>query len=294
MSAHSGYCAIGRVLSRPPVHPILASIRARFIAVAVMLASLVLGASACAAGEGAAGHSFEPGTPGVLTVATAFLPAPGFWQGDPPTGGFEAGLAAALADHLGLKRVKVVQVPFVQIVAGDLRGADVALSQLTPTSEREKSLDFTTAYLSAPPGVLARQEVEADDERELRGLRWVVSRTSTLTPVVRDRVRPEHTPLEVEDRTQALAALGSGRADALMLDLPVAMGYARAHPRQFSALAQLTGENSLAAALPAGSPNLEIVDSAIRSLQADGTIGKLVSRWLGESEEDVPLILTEE
>jgi polar amino acid transport system substrate-binding protein len=259
-----------------------------------MLAALALGASACAGGEAAAGHSFEPGTPGVLTVATAFLPAPGFWQGNPPTAGFEAGLAAALAHHLGLKRVKVVQVPFAEIVVGNLRGADVALSQLTPTSERDKSLDFTSAYLNAPPGVLARQEVEAVDERELRGLRWVVSRTSTLTPIVRDRVRPEHTPLEVEDRTQALAVLRASRADALLLDLPVAMGYARAHPQQFSALAQLTGEHGLAAALPDGSPNLEIVDSAIRGLQADGTIDRLVSRWLGESEEDVPLILTEE
>jgi polar amino acid transport system substrate-binding protein len=255
---------------------------------------LALGASACAGGEGPAGHSFEPGTPGVLTVATAFLPAPGFWQGDPPSDGFEARLAAALAHHLGLKRVRVVQVPFAQIVAGNLRGADVALSQLTPTAEREKSLDFTTAYLSAPPGILARRGVEAEDERELRRLRWVVSRTSTLTPIVMDRVRPEHTPREVADRTQALAVLRSSRADALMLDLPVAMGYARAHPGQFSALAQLAGENGLAAALPGGSPNVEIVDSAIRSLRADGTIDKLVSRWLGENEEDVPLILTEE
>jgi polar amino acid transport system substrate-binding protein len=259
-----------------------------------MLGSLALAASGCAGSEGAAGQPFEPATPGVLTVATAFLPAPGFWEGDPPTAGFEARLAAALARQLGLKRVKVVQVPFARIVSGELRGADLALSQLTPTSEREKSLDFSTAYLSAPPGVLARRGVEAADNHALRALRWVVSRVSTLTPVVSDRVRPEHTPVEVEDRTQALAVLRSGRADALMLDLPVAMGYARAYPRQFSALAQLTGEHILAAALPDGSPNLQIVDSAIRSLEADGTIDKLVSRWLGKDQDDVPLILTAE
>jgi hypothetical protein len=36
------------------------------------------------------------------------------------------------------------------------------------------------------------------------------------------------------------------------------------------------------------------VDSAIRALIANGTIGRLVSRWLGKSANDVPLILTEE
>jgi polar amino acid transport system substrate-binding protein len=260
----------------------------------VLVGVLALGASGCAGGGGAAGSKFDPVTPDVLTVASAFLPAPGFWEGDGATDGFEAGLAAALADRLGLKHVKVIQVPFAEIVTGHLRGADLALSQLTPTAEREHVLDFTSAYLSAPPGVLARRGVEVQDEHALRGLRWVVSRVSTLTPIVRERVRPDQPPVEVEDRTAALSVLRSGRADALMLDLPVAMGYASADPQQFTAVAQLSGEEGLAAALPDGSPNLEVVDSAIRGLQADGTVDELVKRWLGESQGDVPLILTEE
>jgi hypothetical protein len=35
----------------------------------------------------------------------ASLPAPGFWEGHPPTGGFEARLARALANKLGLGRI---------------------------------------------------------------------------------------------------------------------------------------------------------------------------------------------
>src|SRR3954451_11031984 len=103
------------------------------VRVAALLAALVLPTAACGGDRGAAGSSFEPVKPGVLTVATAFLPAPGFWEGRPPIDGFEARLADAIAHELGLKRVQVVQVPFARIVAGDLGGADVALSQLTPT-----------------------------------------------------------------------------------------------------------------------------------------------------------------
>src|SRR5215218_9287773 len=183
--------------------------------------------SACGGGEGAAGSKFEPAKPGVLTVATAFLPAPGFWAGRPPTSGFEAQLAAVLAHRLGLERVDVVQVPFAAITGGRLDGADLALSQITPTRKRERSADFTTPYLTAPPGVLALRGVDASDVHDLRALRWVVSRVSTLTPIVLQRIRPRSDPVVVEDRADALAALRAGRADALMLDLPVALGLAR-------------------------------------------------------------------
>ena len=264
------------------------------IAAAAALVAVTVVASACSGSQGAAGAGFQSAKPGVLTVATAFLPAPGFWEGRPPASGFEARLAAALAKQLGLDRVKVVQQPFAEIVAGKLEGADLAISQLTPTAEREHSLDFTTPYVTAPPGVLALRKVNASDVQGLRGLKWVISSASTLTPIVKDRIRPQAAPVVVEDRSAALEVLRAGRAQALLLDLPVALGLARAEPARYHVLGQLSGHEGLAAALPNGSSNLEVVDSAIRRLQADGTIDRLVSHWLGQSEENVPLIRTEQ
>ncbi len=261
----------------------------------MLLAAFALALSACSSEESSAGSRFQPVHPGELTVATAFLPAPGFWEGSPPTsGGFEAGLAHALAKHLGLDRVKVVQVPFASLVEGKLGGADLALSQLTPTDEREKVVDFSTPYLSAPPAILALRTVDASDVHGLQELRWVTSRVSTLTPFVQNRIRPKRAPLVVEDRAAALAVLRRGGADALMLDLPVAEGLARSDPDRFHVLGQLDADEGLAAALPQGSHNVEVIDSAIRSLNADGTIHDLVRRWLGKDQNDVPLILTEE
>ena len=230
----------------------------------------------------------------MLRVATAFLPAPGFWEGRPPTAGFEAQLALALAHKLGLERVEVVQVPFAQIIQGKLHGADIALSQLTPTDERRKHVDFSDAYLTSPPGVLTRGSVGAADVHELQQLRWVVSSASTLTPIVMHQIRPQHDPIVVVDRTEALHVLRTGRADALLLDLPVALGLAHKQPQQFRVPAQLDGDEDLAAALPRDSPNDEVVDTAIRALIADGIVKRLASRWLGKSQENVPLILTEQ
>jgi polar amino acid transport system substrate-binding protein len=274
--------------------PVISHLRSPVLALVAALSAAALVASGCGGDEGAAGSSFRPAKPGVLKVATAFLPAPGFWEGTPPTKGFEAALAADLAHRLGLERVEVVQVPFAEIVSGHLGGADLALSQTTPTEEREHKVDFTTPYLVSPPGVLARLGADARDVNGLQKLRWVISSASTLTPIVEHQVRPNRKPIVTVDRAQALDVLRVGRADALLLDLPVALGLARDEPALFHVIGQLSGEEGLAAILPNGSHNREIVDSAIRHFQADGTIDELVDRWLGRSVEDVPLIRTEQ
>ena len=103
------------------------------------LAAAAVAAAACGP-ESARGSDFEPVVPDTLTVATAFLELPGFWDGPDAgaEGGFESALAVELADELDLAEVEVVEVPFADIVAGDLGGADVAISQVTPTQERDR------------------------------------------------------------------------------------------------------------------------------------------------------------
>jgi ABC-type amino acid transport substrate-binding protein len=83
----------------------------------------------------------------------------------------------------------------------------------------------------------------------------------------------------------------------MLLDLPVALALAKAQPERYHVTAQLAGTEGLAAALPDRSKNLEAVDTAIRSLVADGTIDRLSRRWLGAElstgDESLPLIRTQ-
>ena len=267
---------------------------------------LVMAAVVAACGDNSLARSagsFEPTRAGTLTVAAAFLPSAGFWEGAAQgdgfaaSGGFEWELAVALAHRFGLGGATVVPVDFASLAAGDLGGADLGLSQFTPTAERRKVLDFSTPYLVAPPGVLARPGVEAHDLAALRELRWVVLDGSTLTDVVDDVVRPRSDPLVVGNRAEAFRALDAGSADVVLLDLPVAVAQAAAAPDRFEVLAQLSGSEGLAAALPNGSANVEAVDSAIRAFLADGTIDDLSERWLGtelaSGADDIPLIRTQ-
>src|SRR5690242_527733 len=117
--------------------------RARLVVATV----LVLAAVGCASTGKGSGGTFTPRVAGTLTVATAQIPDPGFWYGTfaQPTGGFEHGLAMALAKRFGLGRVTVIAVPFHELVRGRLDGADLALSDITITDERAEHLDFSTS-----------------------------------------------------------------------------------------------------------------------------------------------------
>jgi polar amino acid transport system substrate-binding protein len=268
------------------------------VAIAIALALVTAG---CAnAVKGAAG-SFSPRTTNTLTVATAQIPDPGFWTGTfaYPTGGFEYGLAKELAKRFGLATVKVVKVPFHELVRGHLGGADLAVSDITITDERSRFLDFSDSYLKAPPAIVVRPGTEVADVNAARGLHWAVQNDTTLKEALEKQIEPTTKTLVFEHQSEKLAALADGRVDAVLLDLPVALAYARESPRKYAVAAQLPSEAVLGAALPSGSENTEAVDSALRGLQAEGEIDRLGHRWLHADieeggAEDVPVLRTEE
>jgi polar amino acid transport system substrate-binding protein len=279
----------------------LAASRIRRRGFAAAIALLALSVVGCAnAGNGAAG-SFSPRTPNTLTVATAQVPDPGFWRGTfaHPTGGFEYELAKRLAARFGLAEVKVVEVPFGELVHGDLGGADLALSDITITEPREQYLDFSTPYLKAPPAIVVRPGTQVADVDAARHLRWAVQNETTLKEALEKQIEPTTKTLVFEHQSEKLAALEDGRVGAVLLDLPVALAYARESPRKYSVVAQLPSEAELGAALPSGSKNAEAVDSALRALQSEGEIDRLARSWLHADYEEggaegIPVLRTEQ
>jgi ABC-type amino acid transport substrate-binding protein len=258
-----------------------------------------LAAFALGCGGGSAAGTFEPATADTLTVVTEPLPIAGFWEGTDakPTGGLEYAIADELRSRLGVGRLVVRTRPFNEIASGELAGADVALDLLTPTPAREKVLEFTTPYTQSPPALVSRTGEEVPDVQTAQELRWVVKRGTTFEDVIADQIRPDEPPLEVDTRAEVLDALTTGRADVAMFDLPAAEAIQHDDPA-LSVVARLASTEPIAAALPKGSKNAEAVGSALRAMDADGTIDRLAERWLGtslqDSAGDTPLIRTDQ
>jgi ABC-type amino acid transport substrate-binding protein len=261
----------------------------------LLAAALTIAIAGCAGLDSASGD-FTPIHRGVLTVVTQPLPTAGFWNGTGarPTGGFEYGIARNLAHRFGLRLV-VRTEPFPRIVAGHLDGADLALSLITPTSAREQVLDFSSPYIDAPPGLLVRAGTSVPDLQSAQQLRWAVESDTTLAATIADVIQPDQPPLRFPGRDGVIRALNSGRADATLFDLPAAIAIAHGDPR-LTVAAHLADNEPIAAALPAGSQNVQAISSALRAMLADGTIDRLARRWLGisisDSEASIPLLRT--
>jgi polar amino acid transport system substrate-binding protein len=245
-----------------------------------------------------AAGTFTPRTADVLTVAMSGYPTPGFWEGTPqhPTGGFEYELARAMADRFGLKSVRIVVKHFHQIVGGDLGGADLALDLITPTSERENHLQFSTPYLTDAPTVVVRSGTSIPDLATAQDLTWGALRGSTFIDDIEKSVHPD-SPIRIFDQeAQMMAALNRGTVDAVLEDLPLAVATANDSGGKLRAAAQLPITEAIAAALPKSSNNEQAVSSAIRAFRADGTINRLLNKWVGpaaaNAETSIPLLHT--
>jgi len=254
--------------------------------------------SSCSDSRDDAQQTFVPRTDGVLVVATA-LPAPGFWEGADPTtvdGGYEWDLATRLADRLGLE-LEIVDVPFADIAAGELDGADIAIAQISITDGRAEVVDFSEPYYTTDAGVLALADTEITDLKAAREATWVVVEGTTHAEVVADEIRPDADVLVVADETEAAAAVLDGRAEAALMDLTTALVLAN-DDDALAVVGKVATEEQYAVALPNSGPdhlrNRQVVDAALRSFDADGTLSDLADRWLAPrfaaDPADIPLI----
>jgi ABC-type amino acid transport substrate-binding protein len=251
----------------------------------------------CGSISGSAG-TFTAAQPGVLTVATSAVPSDGFWEGTPthPTGGFEYELVKEMAKRFGLGRVKIRIVHFHRLVRGHLGGADLGVDLITPTSEREEALEFSQPYLKTAPTVLVRAGTEVPDLKTAQELRWGAIQSTTFVEAIEDSIVPESELVLFDGQQEVLAALRSGKIEATLLDLPLAVATAEDSRGELEAVAQLPDKEALSVALPKGSSNRQAVDSAIRAFTADGTIEDLLEEWVGaeaaDAESSIPLLHT--
>ena len=266
------------------------------------LIALALVASACAGGpeqespEQTQG-GFTPVEDNLLTVATN-LPAPGFWNGDDPSqieGGFEYGIARELAERLGLEDgVNVVNVSFDSLVAGQARGFDLALSQVTITDERAQVVDFTEPYFNSDQGVMVRRGTEVSDLAAAKALRWGVQASTTGQAYVEEQIQPTTEALVYSETTQAFTALQANQVDAVLLDTAIVLAQSSQPNSPFEVVGQFRTGEAYGGVLPKGSGNKSEIDRHLQEMKDDGTLANLGDEFLapefGGDPADVPYI----
>ncbi len=192
--------------------------------------------------------------------------------------GFEKDLAGALAAKLGVKAV-MVQNSWEQLVPGLLRGNfDIILNGLELTPENQRQIVMSRPYFSYSQQIITRKETAGLDRPELLKGKTV----GILAGSAAQRLLEKQGGVEVKvypGNVESFRDLKAGRIEAVLLDLPIAIFYARQDKDlRFAGEPFADGFYGIGVR-PEDKALLETLNRSIAELVADRTLEKIYSRY---------------
>lgn len=221
---------------------------------------------------------------GVIKVATSPDYAPfGFHttiDGKDKIVGADIEMVEAIAKKMDVK-VDWVDMSFNAVLAAAKEGkADIAVSAISVTSEREKSFDFTTDYYTSPQViVINKQNADKLNSIESFAGKQVGAQKGTIQENIVKQQMKDAKLVSIEKLPNIFLEVKNGSLDGLVVEKTVADAYVNQNPELMIAEIPLKSmkEDSLCIAVPKGNEKLvKELDKHIKEMKADGTIDKMV------------------
>ncbi|ROP58786.1 ABC transporter substrate-binding protein [Curtobacterium sp. ZW137] len=254
-----------------------------------------LALSSCASGSGDSADGTV--TDGKLTIATG-QPAYSPWVEDnkPQSGkGFESAVAYAVAKEMGYDKSDVVwkRSTFDSAIAPGPKDWDLNVQQFSIDAKRKKAVDMSSPYYTTTQAVVTTTKSDAADDTTVAALKKDaigVATGSTSIASVKNTLGV--TPQVFNSNDDAVLALKSGQIDAIVTDLPTAFYMAASQLDDGTVSAQFPADgkgDQFGFVLPKDSELTSKVDKALKTLDDDGTLQDLQTKWLS-SETNTPVL----
>ncbi len=194
--------------------------------------------------------------------------------------GFEVDVVTEAAKRAGLG-LDIADYGFQALFSGIAsRRIDVAISSITITPERLKTVSFTQPYYDSDMGVAARADGEVKGEADLGGKTVGVLSGSTGEAWVKAHrqaggfgdVKGYNTQQEM------LLDLNNGRLDAVVSDVP-GLQYSFAKMRGLAVKARIKTGEQYGFMLAKDSPLLGRLNDALTAMKGDGTLAAIHKKW---------------
>lgn len=225
----------------------------------------------------------KPAVAGQLTVEVS-LPSPGWWNGDTPDtikDGAEYCMGAIMAYRLGLPKVVVINVAWPQLIGGTTNNYDIALSEASITEPRKKVVDFSVPYFSSDIGLLVKKGTKVDAD-SVKKMRIGVHQSTTGADFVMNQIKPAEVKVYTALPTMT-AAVAGGQIDAAATDTGYNLAVAAQSKGALEVVGQYRTGEDYGAVYPKGSPNQAVFNKLIQDMKDDGTLDKLIKKYLGEA-----------
>jgi len=227
---------------------------------------------------------------GVLQVGSdiAYAPIEFFEEGTQNAQGLDVDLGNALADELGV-RAEFINTGFDGIIpALNAERFDILMSAMTVTEEREKEIDFIPYFIAGTDILVAAGNPKnIKSIEDLSGLTAAVQiatiqvdQLEAANADLKAAGKPEINVLTFDQNPLAVEQLGTGRADAVLADSPVAANEARLSEGKFETVGLTIPPEPYGIGVRKESTQLKAaIEGALQKLQASGKYDQILAKW---------------
>lgn len=223
-----------------------------------------------------------------IAVPTDFPPY-GFVGVDLKPQGLDVDMANLIASKLGVKAELVPvtsanRVPYLQT-----RKAHLVISTLGKNPEREKVIDFTSAYSPFFQAVFAPKSLPVKSFADLAGKTVGVTR-GAIEDMELSKVAPAQADIKrFEDNNATVSAFVSGQVQVIATGASVASVMMQRNPQLGAEYKLLIKDSPNFIGVAKGEDKLRLkVNEIIAAAKASGELEALSKKWLGRSAGELP------
>lgn len=194
--------------------------------------------------------------------------------------GLDVDLMKAIAEKGGFQ-VEFTNIPFDSLLAGLSQCQyDLAISAITITDERKKTMAFSDPYFAAGQiVVVAKDNADIHSKDDLKGKKVGAQLGTTGEIEAKAMEGVKYAAYDTIDL--AFLDVISGQLDAVISDNPLALGFVGQYPDKLKSVGEVfTDENYGIAVCNKKSDLLKMVNTGLAAAKSDGTLDKLTDKWL--------------
>ena len=223
-----------------------------------------------------------------IAIPTDYPPY-GFVGTDMAPQGLDVDMARLIAAKLGVAVELVPVISANRVAYLQTHKADLVISTLGKNPDREKVIDFASAYSPYYQAVFAPKTLVIKTPADLAG-KTIATTRGALEDTELTKIAPPAADIKrFEDNNATVAAYVSGQVQVIATGASVAGNIMARNPQLGTEYKLLLKESPNYVGVAKGEDKLRLkVDEIIAAAKASGELDKLSQKWLGRAAGDLP------
>ncbi|MDF5713047.1 MAG: ABC transporter permease subunit [Rhizonema sp. NSF051] len=223
-----------------------------------------------------------------LTIATDATLAPFEFQSVGKLQGFDIELVNAIAAAAGFQ-VKYESMPFSGMIpALQAHSIDAAVSSITITEERAKTVSFSRPYFKSGLAIVVRVDNQDITNFESLKNKKIAVQIGT-TAADKAKTAPGAVIRTFDDTPIALQELLNGNVDAVVNDQAVVLYAIKSRNLQgLKIVGQLLTQEYYGISTPKNSPNLNLINKGLTKVLKNGSYTQIYKKWFNAAPPELP------